>query len=82
MCFLETGVEVCDFLRCGSSACCLAITKMVTCCGLVDTPEGGRRKKIKMVEVLNWTVLSAATSQPRDCITNVAIVFPTYLLAF
>lgn len=29
--------------------------------------------------VLKWTVFKAATSQPRDCMTNVAIVFPTWL---
>lgn len=32
-----------------------------------------------MEGVLKWTVLSAATSQPRTCMTKAAMVFPTYL---
>ena len=31
------------------------------------------------IDVLNCTVFNAATSHPNACITNVAIVFPTYL---
>ena len=34
------------------------------------------------VGLLKCTVFSAATSQPSDCITNVAMVLPTYLMVY
>ena len=43
------------------------------------SPEEALRGLVAWVGILNCTVLMAATSQPRVCMTNAAILLPTYL---
>lgn len=43
--------------------------------------DGVSNDTIGWESVLNWTVFKAATSQPKACMINVAMVFPTYLEA-
>lgn len=75
----QTLIEVCNLLRGCTSAFELPIAGVVACIVRqargIDSIEGNESKD----DVLKCTVFKAATSHPMDCMTNVAMVFPTWL---
>ena len=81
---LEPAVDFCNLLRRGLGTLPLLVGGMIACpvssmvsnsrCALVGG-KGGSRGRV----VLYCTVFNAATSHPKACMTNAAIVFPTWL---
>lgn len=73
----QTLVKIPNLLRAHFRALDLTISGMITCfqAGLLNSHSTISDSSIS--SLLKCTVSMAATSHPNDCMTNVAIVFPT-----
>lgn len=83
MALFETIVEVAYLLCRSSSAFELLVTCMIACADTFISdydPAVCAGCGLRRIVVLNCTVFNAATSHPNDCMTNAAMVLPTYLV--
>lgn len=80
MALTQTLIEITNLLRTGSRSAELSIPSVIAYdCVNQDPTCLGRTVLHYGRYTLKWTVFKAATSQPKACMTHVAMVFPTYL---